>query len=131
MIQRCNNPKNPKYADYGGRGITVCERWQKSYLVFAADVGLRPSLKHSIDRINNDGNYEQGNVQWATPIMQSMNRRIRKTNSSGVTGVYWHEGFQKWHATITINKRRHHLGLFKTLPEAAEARYLAEARYTV
>jgi hypothetical protein len=75
MIQRCINPKNKRYRHYGGRGIKVCDRWLNSYAVFAADVGPRPSPTHSIDRINNDGNYEPGNVRWATPSEQSKNRR--------------------------------------------------------
>jgi hypothetical protein len=77
MHSRCENPKEAGYKNYGGRGITVCERW-RSFENFYADVGDRPSPKHSIDRINNDGNYEPGNVRWATRTEQNRNRRPAK-----------------------------------------------------
>jgi hypothetical protein len=75
MIARCTNPKNDHWKDYGGRGITVCSVWRKDFAVFFANVGPRPSNHHSIDRINNDGNYEPGNVRWATPKEQRSNQR--------------------------------------------------------
>jgi lambda repressor-like predicted transcriptional regulator len=75
MIQRCHNPKGTGYSDYGARGIKVCARWRRSYAHFLEDAGRQPSPKHSIDRINNDGNYEPGNVRWALPAVQARNRR--------------------------------------------------------
>ena len=75
MIQRCFNKNNRSYPYYGGRGITVCERWRKSYDEFLHDVGRRPSEDVSLDRINNNGNYEPGNVRWATHSQQMRNRR--------------------------------------------------------
>lgn len=78
MKQRCNNPKHKSFPDYGGRGISVCERWQKSFEAFLADMGPKPSALHTIDRINNDGNYEPGNVQWATRLVQRHNRRNKR-----------------------------------------------------
>ena len=73
MLQRCTNPKTASYKYYGGRGITVCERWQ-SFENFLADMGERPEGM-SIDRVDVDGNYERANCRWATPLEQIHNRR--------------------------------------------------------
>lgn len=75
MKQRCSNPKNPSYLHYGGRGITVCERWRASFRDFLNDMGSRPSVTHSIDRRENDGHYEPGNCYWATAHEQRVNSR--------------------------------------------------------
>lgn len=74
MIQRCTDPNATGYANWGGRGIAVCERWRNSFEAFLADMGERPE-GCSIDRIDNDGNYEPGNVRWATALEQTQNRR--------------------------------------------------------
>lgn len=73
MFQRATNPKDPRWEDYGGRGITVCARWRR-FEDFLADMGERPEGM-SIDRINPDGDYEPGNCRWATMKEQRANRR--------------------------------------------------------
>jgi hypothetical protein len=78
MLCRCRNPRHKSYADYGGRGVTVCERW-RAYENFLADMGRRPDRFHSLDRINNAGNYEPGNCRWATWEEQNTNRRPQGT----------------------------------------------------
>lgn len=75
MRMRCQNSRDPAYKNYGGRGISVCEAWKRSFFAFLGDVGRRPSNKYSIDRVNNNGNYEPGNVRWATRAEQSRNTR--------------------------------------------------------
>lgn len=74
MKQRCQNPNNHAYERYGGRGISVCRSWAESFEQFYADMGPRP-VGLSIDRINNDGNYEPSNCRWATAKEQARNKR--------------------------------------------------------
>lgn len=74
MLQRCRNKKCKVYANYGGRGINVCEQWWK-FENFYADMGPRPSAKHSIERNDNDGPYDPGNCTWATRDKQNRNNR--------------------------------------------------------
>lgn len=81
MRDRCQNQNCAKYADYGGRGITVCDRWQV-FENFLADMGEKPGKEFSIDRINNDGNYEPGNCRWATAKEQANNRRVARTQGN-------------------------------------------------
>lgn len=76
MIQRTCNPNDPRWQDYGGRGITVCKRWRESFTNFYADMGIRPVGK-TLDRINTNGNYEPSNCKWSTPSEQQRNRRCR------------------------------------------------------
>lgn len=75
MLTRCYNAKHNTFPRYGGRGITVCDRWRQDFAAFAEDMGPRPSTSHSIDRIDGTGNYEPGNCRWATNAEQVANKR--------------------------------------------------------
>lgn len=78
MINRCYDIRNQAYVNYGKRGIEVCDRWQNSLAAFIEDMGERPTNKHSIDRKDNNGNYEPGNCRWATSKEQNNNKRPTK-----------------------------------------------------
>lgn len=73
ILQRCYNPRNAKFTRYGARGIIVCDRWKSSFEAFVQDMGFRPAGM-SIDRVDNDGNYEPSNCRWATALEQRHNR---------------------------------------------------------
>ena len=74
MKKRCFNPNYQSYSNYGGRGINVCDRWKNSPENFLADMGLKPTPKHSLDRIDNDGDYQKDNCKWSTHVEQQNNR---------------------------------------------------------
>ena len=99
MKTRCYNPKYSLYHRYGGRGITVCDEWKKSFVAFrkwALDNGWKENL--SLDRINNDGNYEPGNCKWSTSVEQSNNRRTnRLLTFDGVT-----DSMANWSRALNI-----------------------------
>jgi hypothetical protein len=78
MRLRCLNPENKAFKNYGGRGITVCDRWKDNFLAFLRDMGRKPSSAHELDRIDNNKGYEPGNCRWVTRIVNSRNRRSNK-----------------------------------------------------
>jgi hypothetical protein len=84
MMHRCYDASDKAYSRYGGRGITVCERWRTDWRTFVKDVGLRPTSFHVLDRTDNDGNYEPGNVHWVT--------RKESTDNRACTIWITHEG---------------------------------------
>ena len=118
--QRCNNPKHPRYNDYGGRGITMCDEWSnsiESFINWAKEKGYNDNL--TIDRIDNDGGYSPNNCRVVTYSVQSTNTKTRKDNSSGYRGVS--KDKHGWRASIQINKKRKFLGYFNTAEQASES----------
>ena len=101
MIRRCEDIHLDCYKNYGGRGIAVCERWRSSFLAFIEDVGMAPSHDHSIERIDNNGDYELKNCRWATPREQSRNKR----NNIWLTLNGRTECLQDWAREIGIDAR--------------------------
>lgn len=110
MKQRCLNPKKREYKHYGGRGITVAPQWIHSFTTFLADVGPRPSPAHSLDRFpDNNGNYEPGNVRWATQQQQVENTRCARMVTIGAR-------------TQTISAWEREMGLPKGMVRSREVR---------
>lgn len=124
---RCYNPHNAHYDDYYGRGISVCDRWLgvDGFTHFCEDMGERPNGM-TIDRIDNDKGYSPDNCRWANRSVQAINRRMRKTNTSGVTGVTRMDG--KWMACICANGQVVKKYFYEK-DEAIEARKELEIKY--
>jgi hypothetical protein len=100
MKDRCENPASKSWSSYGGRGIRVCDEWRGDFVAFLRYVGSRPSSRHSLDRINNEGHYEPGNVRWATSQEQGSNtRRNRNLTFRGETRT-----FSEWADALGIKR---------------------------
>jgi len=129
MKKRCYNKNYKDYNYYGGRGVTVCDRWKNSFVKFYQDMGDKPSKDYSLDRIDVNGNYEPSNCRWADKTTQSINQRKRKDNKSGVRGVIFNKHVGKYHSYIKFNGVQKHLGYYDKIDEAIKARKEAELKY--
>ncbi|RHU80446.1 AP2 domain-containing protein [Clostridiaceae bacterium OM08-6BH] len=130
MIQRCCNPKHDKFYRYGGRGINVCAEWKNNFEEFyswAKRKGYDETL--TIDRINNDGNYEPGNCRWTNMTIQGLNRGLQSNNTTGHKGVSYLKKTGKYRAYIKIHGKQVWLGAYDTIEEAIRARKKAEQKY--
>lgn len=123
MMTRCYNENFPGYVHYGGRGISVCEDWH-DIRAFVRDLDeiLGPCPEGwGLDRTDNDGNYEPGNVRWASRSMQNRNKRYGVNVSSPYRGVSWSKTTNKWRAAYALNKRSYCIGYFDSEEEASAA----------
>ena len=118
MKSRCNNKNEPGYENYGGRGVSYCDRW-KHFTKFCEDMGIKPKGL-TLERIDNNGNYEPGNCKWATLHEQGQNKRVYKTNALGQNGTF--EKKSRFIVARNWNNRKYKIaGSFKTKEEAQKA----------
>lgn len=131
MRERCYNPKHKAWKTHGAKGITVCDRWNPkaggSFENFYEDMGERPDGT-SIDRIDVHGNYTPENCRWADAYTQAYNKGISKANVTGKTGVSYYSTQDLYAAEIRKDGVKEHLGFFKNLQDAIDARIEAELR---
>ncbi len=107
MIRRCRDHRRKQWTRYGGRGISVCEEWKSNmdaFIVWAENNGYKEGL--TIDRIDNDGNYEPSNCRWTTPAVQCANRNKFKSNKTGYTGLYITSPYIKWVGYVRYHSTR-------------------------
>ena len=123
MVDRCNNPKIKAYKDYGGRGISVCEEWLDiRNFVDWCDLTHPNQEGYTLDRIDNDLGYSPKNCRWVDKSTQAINQRVQRSNTSGYVGIWQSTNSSSWVSAINFKNERIHLGTFKTIEEAVQAR---------
>lgn len=127
MLERCFIEDSPAYRNYGGRGITVCDRWLESFENFLEDMGEK-SDDLSLDRVDNSLGYFADNCRWATRSVQNFNKRL-VNNTSGKAGVVYNKEKDRWDAVIGVDNKRIYLGGYKQKDDAILARQQAELQY--
>ena len=137
IINRIEDPSNEQYQYYGARGIKIYPLWRHDFLKFFEYIESLPDYGikgMTIDRINTNGNYEPGNLRWATPHMQCVNQRLRKDSKEGFVGIYCYKNrkVRPWTSFIRVNNKVINFGYFKTAKEAAIARnnYIIQNNFT-
>ena len=124
MKTRCYCKKYHSYNRYGGRGIKVCDEWLNDCQAFLDYIGNKPEpkSKYSLDRIDNNGNYEPGNVKWSTREQQNYNRQLFPSNKTGTVGVCFDVTAGKYMSYISIKGHNKPIGRYKKLEDAIKAR---------
>lgn len=118
--RRCHNPRSQMYPHYGARGIEMCQEWRDSFEAFYQYVGPRPTNWHSLERIDNDGNYEPGNVRWATKSEQSINQRRKTYPTDDMKSIK--QTSRGWMVLMRFQGKTVCMGTYDTVQDAARAR---------
>jgi len=115
MVARCCDRRHPSFSRYGARGIGVCDRWRRDFMVFFSDMGPRPSPAYSLDRLDSDGDYAPENCRWATTYQQAHNKQTMR-NAVGVE-----RNHRRWRVRMVMGGHHTSLGSFETFDEAQQA----------
>ena len=119
MIQRCTNKNHPEYKNYGARGITVCNEWEKSFEKFLEDMGEKPRKELSLDRIDNNKGYFKENCRWATGYMQAVNQRSKENKTTGIKNISYSKRDDLYYVSIGRKGKRYRKS-FKELEDAVK-----------